>query len=218
MNIIIAGLVTAAVSYLLGSLNFAVIISKIKYNQDIRDYGSGNAGMTNMLRIYGKTAAAFTTIGDFGKAVAAVLLGQYVFFPVISGVGTEMMYGAYLAGIFVLFGHLFPLFFGFKGGKGLMTIAGIFLFVDPLAALVCLIIFCLFAFSTKIVSIGTLISVFLFPFIAFAFQLIIWQKSMDVALINSAFSAVLSGIVLFMHRSNVKRLLNGTENKFGKKK
>ena len=127
---ILAIILCAAIAYFLGSLNFAIIISKYKFHDDIRNYGSGNGGLTNMMRTYGKKAAAFTLLGDVMKAVVSVLLGM-----LIAGES-----GAYLAGFFCVFGHSFPIYYGFKGGKGVLTTAAMVLCLDPLVFLILFIL------------------------------------------------------------------------------
>ncbi|MBP7870917.1 MAG: glycerol-3-phosphate acyltransferase, partial [Gemmiger sp.] len=137
-NILLACVLTAAGGYLLGSILFGVLISKVMYNDDVRNHGSGNAGMTNVLRTYGKMPAVFTTLGDVGKSVAAVNLGRFIFGALLSGTGAawqnplDPVCGAYLAAIFCMIGHSRPIFFGFKGGKGVLVGAGAALATEPL--------------------------------------------------------------------------------------
>ena len=136
-NILLACVLTAAGGYLLGSILFGVLISKVMYNDDVRNHGSGNAGMTNVLRTYGKLPAVFTTLGDVGKSVAAVNLGRFIFGALLSGTGAawqnplDPVCGAYLAAIFCMIGHSRPIFFGFKGGKGVLVGAGAALATEP---------------------------------------------------------------------------------------
>jgi glycerol-3-phosphate acyltransferase PlsY len=127
---IFCALLCVFVPYLLGSINFAVIISSKKYNDDVREHGSGNAGMTNMMRTYGRRAAVFTLIGDALKAVVSALLGYYAF----------GLIGAYVAGFFCVLGHLFPVFFKFKGGKGVVTAAFSILMCHPVVFLILLFV------------------------------------------------------------------------------
>ena len=147
VNILLACVLTAAGGYLLGSILFGVLISKVMYNDDVRNHGSGNAGMTNVLRTYGKLPAVFTTIGDVGKSVAAVNLGRFIFDALLSGTGAawqnplDPVCGAYLATIFCMIGHSRPIFFGFKGGKGVLVGAGAALATEPLVCAVLLVIF-----------------------------------------------------------------------------
>ena len=112
---------SAVIAYLLGSINFAIIVSKIYAHDDVRKYGSKNAGMTNILRTYGKLPAFFTLLGDFFKGVLAVVIARTIF----SAMGVDAFDAGYAAGFFALLGHLYPVFFGFKGGKGVLTSLGI---------------------------------------------------------------------------------------------
>ena len=163
VNILLACVLTAAGGYLLGSILFGVLISKVMYNDDVRNHGSGNAGMTNVLRTYGKLPAVFTTIGDVGKSVAAVNLGRFIFDALLSGTGAawqnplDPVCGAYLAAIFCMIGHSRPLFFGFKGGKGVLVGAGAALATEPLVCAVLLVVFLIEVAITHIVSLGSII-------------------------------------------------------------
>ena len=118
--------ITALIAYLLGSISFAIIVSKVYAHDDVRKYGSKNAGMTNILRTYGKLPAFFTLLGDFLKGVLAVVIGRWIF----SAMGITAFDAGYVAGFFALLGHLYPVYFGFKGGKGVLTSLGIILVVN----------------------------------------------------------------------------------------
>ena len=191
-NILLACVLTAAGGYLLGSILFGVLISKVMYNDDVRNHGSGNAGMTNVLRTYGKLPALFTLLGDFFKGVLAVVAGRLIF----SVMGVTAFDAGYLAGFFALLGHLYPIYFGFKGGKGILTSLGIILVVNPLVFAILLIIFLPVLFVTLIVDLCLRRPV-LFDFL---------------------FALLFSVIVIWRHRGNIKRLLNGTEPRIGEKK
>ena len=142
-----ACVLAAVVAYLLGSISSAVIVSRIYAHDDVRKYGSKNAGMTNVLRTYGKLPALFTFLGDFFKGVLAVVAGRLIF----SVMGVTAFDAGYLAGFFALLGHLYPIYFGFKGGKGILTSLGIILVVNPLVFAILLIIFLPVLFVTRIV-------------------------------------------------------------------
>ena len=158
LRILAACLLTALSGYLLGSILFGVLISKVLYNDDVRSHGSGNAGMTNVLRTYGKLAAVLTTLGDVGKSVAAVRLGRLLFTALLGGqTALDPVCGAYLAAIFCMSGHSRPLFFGFKGGKGVLVGAGAALATEPLVCAVLLGIFLVEFAITRIVSLGSII-------------------------------------------------------------
>lgn len=194
-------LLCAIVPYLLGSINPAILISKVFYRQDIRNYGSGNAGTTNMLRTYGKGAALATFLIDLGKACVAVLLGRLIY-------GVD---GSALAGFFVIIGHMFPLYYHFKGGKGVACLAMVVLTISPLTFVILLGIFVVIVAGTKFVSLGSVMCALLYPLILQAFA----NNGLNVAM------AVLSALmVVYMHRSNLKRLWSGQESKisFSKKK
>lgn len=209
----LAVFLVAAISYLIGSVSFAVIVSRIGAQDDVRKHGSGNAGMTNILRNYGKKFAAITAIGDFGKGVVAVALGR-ILFPMISP-GAERIFDAgYIAGFFVLLGHLFPLYFGFKGGKGVLTSLGVILMLDWIVFLMIVVLLVPVVFIIKIVSLTVIIGYVLFPI----FTVIVDCVQHKPFVFDLIFALLISGIGAFMHRENIKRLLNGTEYKFGQKK
>lgn len=188
-------------SYLLGSLNFALILSRRFFGEDVRQKGSGNAGMTNMLRNYGKGAAALTLLGDALKAVVSSLIGYVVF-----GVT-----GAYIAGLFCILGHMFPIYYRFKGGKGVVTTAVMILMLNPVIFLILLAVFLLIVLGTRFISLGSIMCVMIWPLIL---------QRMEGAGAPVLMAMAIAALVVFMHRENIKRLLRGEENKvsFGKKK
>ena len=194
LSVAISIILCIVIPYLLGSVNFALVISKIFYKDDIRNHGSGNAGMTNMLRTYGKGAAAGTLLCDILKAVIAVWFGQFVFGYI----------GAYIAGLFAVLGHIFPIFFKFRGGKGVATTAAMALAIDPLAFLILFVLFVLIVATTKYVSLGSVVCMLVYPVLTYC---------LGGQGFPTLFSFAVAAIVVFMHRSNIKRLMNGTENK-----
>lgn len=202
--LILLTLLCIAVPYLLGSVNFALVISKVFYRDDIRKYGSGNAGMTNMLRTYGKGAAAATLLCDMLKSVLSVLFGSFL-------LGTT--FGGYLAGMFCVIGHIFPVFFKFKGGKGVATVAAMILVLDPLCFLLLAIIFVLLVAATRYISLGSIICMMLYPIITYKLAT---HGSIGFPVL---FAFIVAALIIFMHRSNIVRLRNHTENKlsFSKK-
>ena len=193
-------LVCAITAYLLGSLNFAVIISKLFYHDDVRKYGSGNAGATNMVRTYGRGAGIATFICDGLKAVVAVYLATF-----LMGEG-----GAYTAALFAILGHIFPLYYKFRGGKGVVVAAISILCLNPLVFLILVVIFLLIVCTSKYISLGSVICAFFYPMILNAF-------TSDKGFISTVISVLLAVIVIFMHRENIKRLMSRTENKIGQK-
>lgn len=202
---------SALIAYLLGSISFAVVVSRLMKHDDVRKYGSKNAGMTNVLRTYGKLPAFFTLLGDFCKGIVAVLIGRWLFsyFDI-----TALIDGGYVAGFFALLGHLYPLFFHFKGGKGVLTSLGIMLVLNPIVFTILVVALLPMVFITKIVSLTSLTGAVLYPFVTLAVDLC-QQKPlwMDFFL-----ALLFSAIVIWKHRENIVRLRNGTEKRFGEKK
>ena len=215
-NKMIVYIIIAVIAYLIGSINFSVILSKKMAGFDVREKGSGNAGSTNMLRSVGKKAALITLICDILKGVVsigiAILLGN-----IISGMNKELL--LQIAGIAVVLGHTFPVFFQFKGGKGVATSLGVLLMSNWQIGLICLVFALVLMVLTKMVSLGSCAAAVLFPvltlFINDNYTVLTEGKSGKVYFI---YSVILAIIVLFNHRSNIKRILNGTENKIGAKK
>lgn len=206
---LMAALVAAA-SYLIGSVSFAVIVSRIGAQDDVRRHGSGNAGMTNILRSYGKKLAVFTAVGDLGKGIVAVALGRMLF----SLGEITLLDGGYIAGLFVVLGHLFPLYFGFKGGKGVLTSLGVVLMLNPVVFLILVALLVPLVFIVKIVSLTVLVGYALFPI----FTVIVDCFQSKPFLFDLLFSLLISGIGTWAHRENIKRLRAGTEYRFGQKK
>lgn len=216
-RMVLAVVLMAVVSYLIGCANFAIIISKLLYHKDIRDYGSGNAGMTNIARTFGKFPAVLVTIGDFAKGAIALLLGHLLVMTV-GGTGSFTdfpFYGEYIVAFFVMMGHCFPVFYGFRGGKGILVSAGVILILNPWMLLVLLAIFLIVFLTTKIVSAGSITVAVSYPILTLIFGLI---NHTETVLWDTLVALILGGLVVFFHRANIKRLLNGTESKFGKKK
>ena len=210
------------IPYLLGSLNFGVMISRRRFNDDVRTHGSGNAGATNMVRTYGWKAGLFTMIGDMLKAVVAVGLGYLIvgFDGWIIGEGGEPyrwvdQYGAAIAGLFVMLGHMFPIFFKFKGGKGVATSGIVIFMISPLAGAVCLLIFLIIVIGTRYVSLGSVMGLTFYPIILNAFSHAYDPPRNSTACMLSVLMALL---VVYMHRENIKRILNSTESKISFKK
>ena len=183
------------VPYFLGSINFGIIISKLFHGEDIREYGSGNAGMTNMLRTYGKRDAAITLIGDALKAVVAVILGRILF-----GIS-----GGYVAGLTCILGHAFPCYLKFKGGKGVVVTAATIAVIDWRIFLVLLGIFILVVAFSKYISLGSVCGMLVFPLLVQ-----VWDRGLSI---NVLLSCLISALVIFLHRGNIKRIYNGTESK-----
>lgn len=205
-----AAVLSAVCAYLLGSISFGVITTRVALHKDIRTMGSGNTGMTNVLRSVGAGAGAVTGVGDFAKGVAAIALGRMFF---SWAYGDEFVGGCIAAGC-VLLGHLFPVFFGFKGGKGVMTSAGILLLVDPYMLLGAALVFGVVFLCSRIISLASLATAAALPLVSAAVSLIRGRSVLPTLLL----SLFMSALVIWMHRSNIKRLREGTEKKLSVKK
>ena len=200
-----AYIIIAIITYLLGSISFSVIISKKMAGFDVRDKGSKNAGSTNVLRTVGKKAAILTLIGDCLKGVVAILIAFVV------GKIRQELDGALLvqlAGIFVVVGHTFPIFFKFKGGKGVATSLGVLLLTNWQIGLICLVFALVLMALTRFVSLGSVAAAVLFPVLT-----IFITNNYLVPGNYIIFGIILAVLVIFNHRENIKRLLEGKENK-----
>lgn len=210
-----AYIIIAVIAYLIGSINFSIILSKRMAGFDIREKGSGNAGTTNMLRAVGKKAAVITLICDILKGVVSILIAVLAG-KIVKNLDNALL--VQLAGIFVIIGHTFPIFFKFKGGKGIATSLGVLLMINWQIGLICLIFALVLMALTKMVSVGSIAAAILFPIlVAFIDQNYIVPTS------NSnwsylVFSIIVALLVIFNHRANVQRILNGTENRLSFKK
>ncbi len=197
--------IVAVVSYLLGCCNSALIISKYILHDDVRNHGSGNAGLTNFYRVFGKGKVVFVILGDLAKAVISVLLGgallgTFLGWPVI---------GKLLGGIFCILGHSFPCMFGFRGGKGVLCGAGVILCMDWRIALICLGAFVVLVAITRWVSLGSMVAAILFPICC-------WFIYGNLPVVGLA--CVAGVLIVVRHRDNAKRIAQGNENKFEFKK
>ena len=200
-------IIIAIIAYLIGSINFSVIFSKKFAGFDVREKGSGNAGTTNMLRSVGKKAAAITLICDILKGIVAIgiaLLLGYVFNADNRSILVQT------AGIAVVIGHTFPVFFGFKGGKGVATSLGILIMTNWEIGLICLAVGIILIILTKMVSVGSCVAAILFAVLSY------FIKDNYIAMQGSSYfvySIILAVIILFNHRSNIVRIMQGKENK-----
>lgn len=191
------------IPYLIGSINPAIIVSRRVYHDDIRTHGSGNAGATNTLRTYGKKTAALIFCLDLLKAALALGIGSILMTREIGGA---------IAGLFVVLGHMFPIYYRFKGGKGVACMAMVILILSPIAFVILLALFIALVLMTRYVSLGSVMCALLYPIIQFAF----YPQHGWITL--SSICTML--LVIFMHRENIKRLMAGKESKisFGSKK
>jgi len=193
-------LLTVAAGYLLGSISFAVLLVRLRTGRDIRQEGSGNPGATNVLRSHGKALALVVALLDVAKGAAAVLLVRMV--------TADPRYAA-AGGLAAILGHMFPLYYGFRGGKGVATTVGAFLALAPAATAVCLGVFIVIVAATRYVSLGSCVAVVLLPPAA----RLISHSPLPVVLA----AALAAAVVIVKHVDNLKRLARGEERKLGRK-
>ncbi len=212
VSIVLACIVVAIISYLIGSVNMAILISKFHKAKDIREYGSGNAGMTNMLRTFGKRAAAFTFVGDFLKGAIVVFIAR--------AIGKDLAINfdiAYIASIFVIVGHVYPIYFKFKGGKGISTALGAMFVLNWIAFITIAVGIIPMVFVIKIVSAVCLCGTSLYPVLNFV---VLWLQGKDMfreVIPYTVLALIMAGVIFYAHRENIMRLRNGTEPSFGRK-
>lgn len=208
-----AYIIIAIIAYLVGSINFSIIISKRMAGFDVREKGSGNAGTTNMLRSVGVKAAAITLLCDILKGVVVILIAILIG-NIVDGLDDALL--VQLAGIFVIIGHTFPIFFGFKGGKGIATSLGVLLMINWQIGLICLVFALILMVITRMVSVGSIAAAILFP------VLVIFIGQNYIVPVNNwsylIFSIIVAVLVLFNHRENLKKIFTGKENKISFKK
>ncbi|MBQ2732529.1 MAG: glycerol-3-phosphate 1-O-acyltransferase PlsY [Clostridia bacterium] len=204
-----AVLICAAIGYFLGSINTAILYSKLRYKKDIRNFGSGNAGMTNMLRTFGKVAAVITLVCDLLKTVVAVLLAQLLangFGYLCVSLNTEEFASlcAYTAALFAVTGHCFPIYYKMRGGKGVAAVAAACAVTSPVTFLCLLLIFVITVAGTKYVSLGSILCMLLYP---------VFLSSIEGLGISNIFAILIAALVIWRHRENITRLREGKENK-----
>lgn len=193
-------------------MNSALTLMKIIYRQDIREYGSKNAGLTNVLRVYGKKAALITLITDLAKGVIAVLLGRLIFMHSAPEI-TDLRFVGFIASLFAVLGHIFPVYYKFKGGKGILIAATTLLVTDPVVFAIVIPLFAILVAITKYVSLSSIITASVYPFAVLVTEYLRGYP-LNIVLINTGLVAVICFFLIFMHRPNIKRLREGTENKF----
>lgn len=207
-------LVILGLSYLVGSIPASVWIGQALYGIDVRKHGSGNAGATNAFRVLGWKAGLLATLVDLGKGlfaagvIATIRLGELPETPGVWEAGTVVRL---LAGILAVVGHMFPIWANFKGGKGVNTAAGVLLALTPISMYITLGVFVLVLISSRYVSLASLSAVIAFPSTIAVRKYLFGIDNLDASLL--IFSAILAGGIILAHRSNIKRLLNGTENR-----
>lgn len=205
MKLILTFIAAAVFSYFLGCINGAILMSRSVFHEDIREKGSGNAGLTNFYRIYG-VKGMLPVIGiDMLKMVIAVAISKVLFAHVLQ----MPLVGAYWAGLWVILGHCYPCMFAFRGGKGILTASALLIMLDWRIAVIGFAAFFLGVLLTGYVSIGSILAVVSFP----ATTVWVFHGSSNFAMIL-ALSLLAAATTLWSHRSNIKRLISGNENKF----
>ena len=191
------GFIVLFIPYLLGSINTAIVVSKWMYHDDIRKHGSGNAGFTNMMRTYGKKAAVITFVGDIIKTVISIMIGWCVF----------GYFSAFFAGFACFIGHIFPVYYQFKGGKGVLCLATLIMMTDWRIFIILLVLFVGIVWATKYISAGSVICAMAYPIILNRMNATPWG-------LFDLFAVAIALIVVIKHRANLKRIFEGTESKF----
>lgn len=200
----IGWLLSALAGYLLGSVNSSIIVGKVLHGKDVREIGSGNAGATNTLRVFGKKAAILVLAGDILKGILACLAGALIDRLLAGQAADNLRTGMYIAGLTVVVGHNWPLYFGFRGGKGVLTSAAVLMMFAPLPAVCCLAVFAVSVFIWKTVSLGSILAALSFPVFALLFR-----EPVQLIVVGS----LMAILILARHHGNIRRLLAGTETK-----
>ena len=200
-------ILVAIIAYFIGSISFSVIFSRKFAGFDVRDKGSKNAGSTNVLRTVGKKAAILTLICDILKGVIAIVVA-IIAGKIWTSLNVEIL--KYLAGFFAILGHTFPIFFEFRGGKGVATALGVLITLNWKIGLICLIFAVIIIAFTRMVSVGSILSAVLYPILTIFMG--------DTNFVATIISILIALLVIFNHRENLKRIKNGTENKLSFKK
>lgn len=194
MNIFLALILSALIAYSLGSLNFAIIFSFLFKKQDIRLHGSKNAGMTNIIRVYGYLLGILVLLCDFFKAVIAIYLCNFLFL----NIEKYSLYGSLITGLFVIIGHLYPLYFNFKGGKGVASSAGVIFTQDIRLFVFVISVFLIVLFIKRIVAVASVSAAISYPIST----LIFFKDYLSVV-----FSLMIAGLVIYSHKSNIEKLM-----------
>ena len=205
MNNYVLSAISVVAAYLLGSLNFSIIISKLLLKKDIRNYGSGNAGSTNSLRVMGGKKTILVLLGDILKGVVAMIICNLICDKTLLG-ETKVA-----TGIACVLGHSFPVYFGFKGGKGVLTTAAVGAFIEWHVCITALAVFFVVVIIWKYVSLGSIAAIAPLPFWFYIY-------GGEYMIPNICFGFVIAVLIVYLHRGNIKRLLSGTENKLSFKK
>lgn len=203
----LAAAAAVVIAYFLGSINFAVIFANAFLKKDVRELGSGNAGTTNVMRTAGFLPGALTFVCDALKGFAACFIGKMLFIHAYPDT-IPWIYVAYMCGVACMLGHVFPIFFGFKGGKGVATSVGIFAVCCPIAIVIGLTVFALMVLLTKIVSLSSLIA----TVTVISLSIVFYNFDANISL-PAVLSISMGAIVFLKHKDNIKRLVKGEEKK-----
>jgi glycerol-3-phosphate acyltransferase PlsY len=204
---IVKVIICLAIGYLFGCFQTGYFYGKLLHGVDVRNYGSGNAGTTNTLRTLGKTAGYIVFLGDALKAVFAVYIVRYLLF---AGTGDVLKILETITALGVVLGHNYPFYMNFKGGKGIAATGGFMFALDIRIALIAAIVFAVVFFTTRYVSVGSLVITAMFPVLILIFYPGQW--------VVFGLSLIFTAMAWWRHRANIRRLMNGTENRFEKKK
>lgn len=225
LALVLLSIVTAVIAYLFGSISFAVIFTKMSSKKDIREMGSGNAGFTNVLRSVGVVPAVFTLLFDFLKGVIAGFVGRMIFstLDVMPALSAELViYGGFIGGVFAIIGHMYPIYFGFKGGKGIVTAAAMMAVTDWRVFLLIVATFLIVFFISKIISLASITCAALYGVYTFIITFFLEYQTgnfpLRFVLLTSFMSLFLGVFVIIKHKDNIKRLLKGEEKKITAKK
>ncbi len=229
-------LITAVIGYLLGSINWAIIITKLFSRKDIRQVGSGNAGATNVLRSQGVVPAVLTSLGDLGKSMLAAAVGiflmthafpapadAYLAQPVPAAMfGTHVtvagIIGGHIGGLFCVLGHLLPVFYGFRGGKGVLTFLGMYVVLDWRMACIALALFIVLVALSRMVSLGSVMASSYVPLLTLVLRGWVDGLTTPTVIFCMAVSTIITAIVVCKHGTNMRRILSGTERRIGEDK
>lgn len=224
-DLILPILLSGLCGYLLGSISFAILLTRLFVKDDVRNHGSGNAGATNVLRVAGKKASAMTFLLDFLKCAASVVIGYFILLHFAGKYGLDPSFarlGVYAAGFMCIIGHMYPIYFGFRGGKGVVTTSAMMFMLDWRVFLICAVVFFTTFFWKKIVSLSSVSAAVVYPFASFIITFFVDYLSggfgVSYVVMATSVSALCGAVVVIKHRANIKRLLKGEEKPISFKK
>lgn len=218
----VALILAAAIGYLFGSVNWAILITNWFAHKDIRTFGSGNAGATNVLRSQGMLPAVLTTLGDLVKSVLATWFGGWLLANLhladaAFDVQTLTLIGRYVAGLCCIIGHVLPIFYRFRGGKGVLTTLGMFLVADWRVALLCLTLFVAIVAMCRLVSLGSVVAIGYGPLLVLVFHIWIDHMSVPMVIFTTVVTLAVATIIVVKHADNIQRLVEGKERRIGER-